>query len=390
MVVNAIVTLVILLIGTISNAVVIYTYFKVKSLHTINNIFLCQLAFVDMTKASLILPFKVYFQFKASQLSNRYICQLTAFISSFTYLHSSALLAMIAVVRYFKLLRPFNFGHVFSKRNVAICSVLLILVSGVVSLLPVIGLGRYQFSTYHGICFADWSSINSLYRIFFYLLTIGLNYPVLIISYGKIFLALRKHGRSIKSVANAAITSISKCSVKQDEASCPKVKHDALENGEELLDISDVDGERIVRVHAISNTSTRVRFWTKAKVEEKHIETVHKDSHGTLSEGKIDGNSPEKSHRHECRRFNREVEVTKAMFTMFIAYSFCWLPAFFVNLFMLTKLVDVAPSALFIIVTLVELKVCLNPLVYVTWSSQFRKALKQVFSTDVRAARMEK
>ena len=379
---NAVGNLIILLLGTICNSMVIYAFLKIKSLHTINNIFLCQLAVVDLTKSVLILPVKVYFQLKASELSNQYICQSTAFISSFTYLHSSALLAMIAVVRYFKILKPFKFGHVFSARNVVGCSVLLVVLSCIISSLPVVGLGRYKFSIYHGICFADWSSINSVYRSLFYAFTIGINYPVLIISYGKIFFALKKHKRLVGKAPEVESGKVAeRIENDQDEAGHVQTTCDDFERKKE--DLSDVDNYKRSRNQPVKVPckTKRVRFFLKPKVEEI-TEIAQGESQGTG--GKMNGNVVEIHGKLAYCKFKKEVEVTKAMFTMFIAYSLCWLPAFFVNIFMLTKVIEVSPPGLFVVVTLVELKVCLNPLIYVTWSSQYRKALRHLLLKEIR------
>ena len=355
---------------------------KTKSLHTVNNVFLCQLAFIDITKASLVLPFKCYFQFKAKQLLTETFCQLTAFVSSFTYLHSSSLLAMIAIIRYFKIIKPFKFGQVFSTKKVILYSTLLVLVSFSVSLLPIIGLGRYKFSMYHGVCFADWSAVNTFYRTLFYVFTIGLNYPVLIISYGKIFLALKQHRKLVSRAINRDIFTMRHG---RNEETKSKMADRAAGNEMRSLQIIE-DDRRTESKRNAGNKTRRVRFVDASDAQEviERSESMLGPSPGRTIEEKLDENARENHSKLEFRKFKNEIEVTKVMFIVFIAYSLCWLPAFFVNIFMLTQLVEVSPTVLFTIVTLVELKVFLNPLIYGIWNSQFRKALKQLLLEEFR------
>ena len=380
---NAGISLVILSIGTVCNAVIIYAYFKMKSLHTINNNLLCQLAFVDLAKASLILPVKCYFQLKASQLVNEYICQLTAFISSFTYLHSSILLAVIAVVRYYKMLKPFKFEHVFSIRSISIYSALLIILNVTISLLPILGLGKYEFSIYHGICFADWSSKNTLYRTLFYVLTIGLNYPVIIFSYGRIYYALKSYRKSVKARANESVRG-ERTEEKEgpNEAEDIEMKRSNYEKKESSVEVGNAN--RKGKVGILTKCKAR-RIWFIGSKEstETSMETVQRSQRAQV-EGGFGGKAYEKNHKLSCRTFRREIDFTKAMFTMFIAYSLCWLPAFFVNLFMLTRIIEPSSQTLFLVITLVELSVCLNPIIYVSWSSQYKKALRQLFCNGLR------
>ena len=381
---NAGISLVILSIGTICNAVIIYTFFKVKSLHTINNSLLCQLAFVDLAKASLILPVKCYFQLKASQLANEYICQLTAFISSFTYLHSSVLLAVIAVVRYYKMLKPFKFEHVFSRQSISIYSALLIVLNVTISLLPILGVGKYEFSIYHGVCFADWSSTNTLYRTLFYVLTIGLNYPVIIFSYGRIYCALKSYRKSVKTRASESVwRKRTEEKESRSEAGDIEMKCNDCERKKKSGEIGSANRKGKA---GITGKCKARRIWfigSKGSMETS-TETVQREQQGAQMEGDFDGKAREKNHKLSCHTFRREIDFTKAMFTMFIAYSLCWLPAFFVNLFMLTSIIEPSSPALFLVITLVELNVCLNPIIYVSWSSQYKKALRQLFCNGLQ------
>eukprot|EP00795_Rhopilema_esculentum_P004698 gene4698-20990_t len=311
---------------------------------------LSKLAVVDLVKACFILPVKAFNQFEQKSIGSGFLCQLSGVVSAFTYLHSAILLSAIAVVRYFKIVRPIQYSKISSRGRVMFFSIILFLTSLLVSCLPVFGVGVYHYSGYHGVCFASWSDINIPYRIVFYFVTIGLCYSVLFVCYGRIFCILRRHRRVV--VFN--LTSLQ----------LKPVRKSTEENGEPN------DTNSISLVH-------RRRFEEK-RINEggKEITTADNDIESHPVRQKANQQS---SGMQTMKKFQNDVRVTKMMFTVVVVYSICWLPAFFVTFLSLSKVVVVSPSVFYLIVTLVELKVCLNPLIYGIWNYQFRKALKAIF-----------
>jgi len=85
-----------------------------------------------------------------------------------------------------------------------------------------------------------------------------------------------------------------------------------------------------------------------------------------------------------CRLFLSEIKVTKIMFVIVIAYTLCWVPAFIINVYMFAQLrsnetgntKEIAPEVLYLIITLVDLKVFINPMIYGIMNTQFRKTIR--------------
>eukprot|EP00794_Sanderia_malayensis_P007955 gene7955-8812_t len=199
---NASWTILIAIFAVIGNSLIIYVFCKVKSLRTVNNTFLCQLAVVDLTKAVVILPVKAHTQLHSVE-NLGFFCQIAGFVSTVTFVLSALLLAAVAVVRYFKIVGTRNYSKVFTKRRTVYYSIAMLAATTVLALLPIVGLGEYTYSSHHGVCFAKWAEENIAFRSLFYAFTMGLCYPVLIVCYGSIFSKLRRHRNSI--VANLRV-----------------------------------------------------------------------------------------------------------------------------------------------------------------------------------------
>ena len=86
------------------------------------------------------------------------------------------------------------------------------------------------------------------------------------------------------------------------------------------------------------------------------------------------------------RLFQNEIKVTKIMFLIVVAYTVCWVPAFVINVYMFTQLKKdekgntkaVSSNLLYLIITLVDLKVFINPMIYGIMNAQFRKEIKSL------------
>ena len=92
------------------------------------------------------------------------------------------------------------------------------------------------------------------------------------------------------------------------------------------------------------------------------------------------------------RLFLSEIKVTKIMFIIVIAYTLCWVPAFVINVYMFAQLKsnekgntkEIAPEVLYLIITLVDLKVFINPMIYGIMNTQFRKTIRDLILKVLR------
>ena len=198
LIVNILASAFICVIGTVGNFLVIYAFIRTKSLQTIANMFIFQLALGDFAKASVIMTAKVINQ---SQLKTTTIdlilCGVSGCVSYIAFVQAALVLAIIAVARYLKVVRPNLHDKVFTTRKAFLYGLGIFVITFAFSLLPFVRIGKYDYSIFHGVCFADWSEDNKIFRSLFYVLTVGIPYPILIYCYGKIFVTLRNHSRNI-------------------------------------------------------------------------------------------------------------------------------------------------------------------------------------------------
>ena len=369
--------------GTFGNILVIAAFFSVRSLRTITNIFVLQLAFVDLTKASFTLTIKAVNQAQGTSSMSDGFCEITGILRVIGSCQSAVLLAAIATVRYFKVVRPRRYGKFFTmKRTLIYCSVIC---GGtlLLALLPVIGLGKYTYSQSHGACFVTWAERNIPFRSIYYMFNVGLTFPVLIFCYYNIFRRLREHSRAItprlgrkgRSATSPPKIMVTKAAADQKRGEKKVDKYpqtgqigkepDPSCNIEETSDRAPGKGLR-----KDSSSFELKQYGKHLALDAPNVNKVERE---------CKGNNESKGKKSTKRsRSDVELEVTKVMFAIVVAYTVCWFPAMVVNILNLSKAVPIPGDVLLLIVTLVDLKVCLNPMIYGIGSRQFRKAFLQV------------
>ena len=434
--------------GAIGNILIIVAFLKTKHLQTVNNIFLFQLAIVDFTKAVFLLTVKTYTQLSEEHYINGFYCPFSGFLACVTFIHSALLLAAIAVVRYIKIVKPKAFETFFAQRRMICYCSGLAFATTLLALLPIFGVGRYAYSHPHGVCFTNWDDENMTFRTLFYVYVMGVCYPVLVFCYSFIFFTLRKH--KVRILANAKIArrrSAQKAAslaqrkrvdsykklgsttnlgvVKSDEPLQDSDDIKVTHNGEAKVVKWDValemgakedetEEEEKIKEEKKKENETEEEEEEETKEEETNEDedemegsenTEAKDEpekavstqdllkeNGELgnkrkiSVPKKDNKSKSNSSSLSRHAMRNEIRVTKIMFVVVIAFSICWLPAFFTTVIEFAVGHDIiSKEGKIVIITLVDMKVLLNPLIYGIWNKQFRQALKALFLKGVAA-----
>ena len=407
--INAVISGCISLFGGIGNALIIIAFLKTKHLQTVNNVFLFQLAIVDFTKAVFILTVKTYTQLSGEHYITGFYCPFSGFISCVTFIHSALLLAAIAVVRYIKIVKSRTFEKLFSQRRMVYYCSSLSFATTFLALLPIVGVGRYAYSHPHGVCFTNWDSENMVFRTLFYVYVMGICYPILVFCYSFIFFSLRRHKTRI--VANAKMARR-----RSAQKAASLAQHKRVDSYKKLgsstnLGLANADesasGSGDVKVN--QNGETKVVKWDvsleieteeRESNESEEVKEDPKKEDGENQDKKMsvelknrevltsnrktsvpkkddkDKNTKSSLSRHAMRN---EIRVTKIMFVVVIAFSICWLPAFFTTVIEFSIGHVISETGKIIIITLVDMKVLLNPLIYGIWNKQFRHALKALF-----------
>merc|ERR1712013_188019 len=109
------------------------------------------------------------------------------------------ILALIGVVRYCKVVPWTERSLKFSEKQFYSSVAVVFLVAVVFASLPIFVpmAGQYRYSPSRGVCFTDWRQENEIFRTLFYVLVIGMAFPVLSVCYVMLFKSLREHNKRI-------------------------------------------------------------------------------------------------------------------------------------------------------------------------------------------------
>lgn len=412
--VNASINVLIAVISILVNGVIIIAFAKTKSLHNVNNVFLIALATADIFKCVMLLPIKAYNQLTDQKTFNNSYCQLSGIIITMTTILGVLFLAAIATVRYYKVVQYGKFDVMFSRNRIILYTVCMVFATFVLAMLPILGAGKYTFSPFHGACFTSWAPENYLFRSLFYVYTIGLSYPVIIFCYGKIFLLLRQHHRQIaahkaknrqvvdtkdganpgangirdgaRGVNGAAISIAREMNTLMVALEIESTQNQATEitstspslnlraqacsNPSQLDDITEKQEQSSAREAAQPNEAAQSERQLSQRAQPNAAQAAKE-----VSSFSRRGTEKRLKMREKAQKTRKEIKVTKIMFMGVIAYAICWLPAFMTTVLFLTGVKKPTPTQLYTIVTLVELKMAINPLIYGVWNNQFRKAI---------------
>ena len=169
---NIVISCIIGITGTVGNILVIFAFFKFRFLRTFTNIFVLHLAINDLTKASIVITVKSINQASNVTSKSAAICQLSGILRTIGTCQSSLLLGAIALVRYFKVVKPRYFDKVYTLKKTLMYCGCIFAVTLLISLLPPFGIGKYKFSSSHGICFVNWDHINLAFRCLYYVFNV--------------------------------------------------------------------------------------------------------------------------------------------------------------------------------------------------------------------------
>lgn len=181
---------IIFLLGVAGNLLVVYIVLRNKTMQTITNLFITNLAFSDILMCLLAVPFTPLAYFMQNWVFGEALCHIVPMVLCISVYVSTLTSTAIAIDRYFVIVFPFK-----SRMKVYMC-LLLIIAIWIISISISLPLGIYQ-KVNDGMCSEEWPREQS--RQFFTITSLVLQYlvPCSIITfcYAKVSLALRKRSR---------------------------------------------------------------------------------------------------------------------------------------------------------------------------------------------------
>ncbi|XP_068673874.1 D(2) dopamine receptor-like [Montipora foliosa] len=150
------------LIGNVSLFLVVY---ENKNLRTNANIFILNLAAADILVSGVSMPVTAVTIIKQRWIFGHATCVVFGFFTILSFIASVMFLGMIAINRYFYIVKWKTYSHTFNKKKVWLYGATVWIVSVLLASLPLFGWGKYDFIPGKSYCFVDWSA--SVYYAYF-------------------------------------------------------------------------------------------------------------------------------------------------------------------------------------------------------------------------------
>jgi len=196
-VVEALVCSVLLVAALIGNSLVLWMVCKNKNLRTIPNHFIISLALADIAMAVICQPPCLTVLVAGKRTYGNFVCQLQGYVVAMLACVSLLTLTLVAVNRYFLIVRPKNYQKWFTAKNTR----LMILAIWLLSLLePLPYLCSDHRYVYHAGKFFCFQVVEVDFFTLLGYVFVVIPMIVLTFCYYKVFRALRVHNERMKSM----------------------------------------------------------------------------------------------------------------------------------------------------------------------------------------------
>lgn len=114
------VSVILYIIGMCGNSLIIWTFLRIKRLRIIQNVFVVNLAIVDLHLVGLVLPFSMYILITNEEPKSRTLCQCFGILTHLLFTVCLQLIMCIAISRYVKICHHSKFILIYTTRNVTL------------------------------------------------------------------------------------------------------------------------------------------------------------------------------------------------------------------------------------------------------------------------------
>ena len=143
-------------ISVLGNVTLVAIFLKKKALRTIANGFLLNLAFADLLVSVLNMPVTIVTIIEQRWIFGETACKFLGFTTMLSFVSSVMSLAMIAVNRYYFVVKWKTYRSVFTPRNSVMFGAIVWLISSSISIPPLFGWADYRYIPGKSYCFVFW------------------------------------------------------------------------------------------------------------------------------------------------------------------------------------------------------------------------------------------
>ena len=184
----------------VGNSLVVIAIHRTPRLNTITNMLVENLAWTDISMATLHLPFWIASMYSGRWLLGRVACRFVGFFELVFGTASLQTMAGIAINRYFSIVKRNLYAKYFSDRKT---TYVIIIASWIIPVFacspPLYGWGTIEFSDKFTDCTMGWNTRDISYITFLLTVAILITMIVIIFCYSAIFMFVRRSSRQIQN-----------------------------------------------------------------------------------------------------------------------------------------------------------------------------------------------
>ena len=171
-----------MLAGLITNSfVIILTLCYLKDWKQPSNIFLTNMLLNNLVIILLVMPFSIItaasgeWIFGSTVNQKESVCQFAAFMRLYSYLSALESLVLVSFDRFFFIVKALQYDKYMTVNKAVIIVAVSWILAVVLSTLPLLGFGTYEFSNSFGTCVTGWEGQTGYSILFFliYLILVG-------------------------------------------------------------------------------------------------------------------------------------------------------------------------------------------------------------------------
>lgn len=393
--------------GTVGNALVLYTYKRKYSPSNCRTFIIC-LSIMDLISCVIVIPVEIWFLFMEFDFHILWLCKLSVFLNAWPTLTSGFLLVCIAVDRYRKVCRPFQW-QLSGEVAVAMCVITAVMGVAFSWMSPVIyGIQSSQHPVYENITISQCVETDAMKATAFPLIN-NISFALLFLSsltaiivmYCMIALRVKRHVKRKQTLMNKHRTLLkdtpeaSEMTIMSGKVVLEnrlKGSVDDLETSEDLFYSSDVLKSK--GTASGSNSQTYLPVVCSIDAEEDQSQNRHSllsrlfstassiVSRSTLSRSSNNRTRTSQQRKSKQERVNRTALI---MFQISLAFIISYLPLLCLLLIrtadstFVQSLSDGGRATYKFFLRSYYLNCAINPVIYGLWDSRFRKSCKQLF-----------
>lgn len=190
----------IMIVSAVANSFICRCILVHRSLRTITNSFIFNLAATDFLLSVLCMPFALVSAITGRWVFGEVMCKLTGFLISVLCIASILTLVLVAIDRYLAICRPLKYCILVTHRKSVMMLVYVWLHAAVCSILPVIGWGQgYKFVVEESICRPEFGkpTADNGYTIFLFITCFVGPFSIIAFTYVSILFTARRQFRRV-------------------------------------------------------------------------------------------------------------------------------------------------------------------------------------------------